>query len=177
MKLFDYARWSCEYWRLGEYSRNILAWSQYIAGKECQIVNAKSKGETLERWATAENKIQAACNHRKGGYQDFKTGRWPNQGTDSQYSVLKHMMPLGDIFIRCLRCGKWWKPPVKEKFKTEGAYVLAVLEYQAALDFPTHNTMSTSIQFRKNFSPTTRWQYFVALFDKRRWWPNPTKRT
>jgi hypothetical protein len=55
------------------------------------------------------------------------------QGDAEQYAVSKHVFANGDMHIRCLRCGKNWKPG------DEG--------YEEAYKFPTLNCISTSIQW------------------------------
>lgn len=88
----------------------------------------ESKGEFLYQQELIKIKDQTNCTHRKGGY----AGNFP-QGNSHEYAVLKHQFPWGSIWVRCLRCNKWWKP--------EDA------DYQKMLDCPTNNVMSTSIQF------------------------------
>lgn len=73
---------------------------------------------------------QDYCNHRQGGMgMDGITGR----GTASNYAVIKHRLPLGQIMAMCFRCQKIWLPG------TPG--------YSEALSFPSGNTMSESSQF------------------------------
>lgn len=110
------------------------------------------------------NKIcrQTECNHRKGGMlrtrpilygEDATTAIaervvFPTQGTDHQFAVIKHQMMNFDIWVHCLRCGKWWKPPIRANYATETQFILACVEYQKAVEFPTNNVMSSSVLVR-----------------------------
>lgn len=110
--------------------------------RQRSIVN----GETIKQLARNDEMVQRRCNHRKGG--NGANGVIGGQGDDSQYAVMKHTFANGDMWVRCLRCGKTWKPPVRELFKTEELYLAAVAEYQAAVNFQTRNVPSSSVQFR-----------------------------
>jgi hypothetical protein len=121
----------------------------------------RANGQVLDNNLAQRRAAQKACNHRKGG--NGLAGYVRGQGDDPQYSVLKHQFLNSDIWVRCLRCGQWWKPPVKNlyfidsrgrevapqdgKFD-EAAYEQAWTEYRQAVAFPTKNTMSGSYQFR-----------------------------
>lgn len=104
------------------------------------------------------------CTHKKGGnvsprdWTVLKTG-----GNAVQYAIMKHQMINGDIWVRCLRCGKTWNPPVEKNFffNAEGKNVApvdgifnkarfekAAADYKEATMFPTNNSMSTSVQCR-----------------------------
>lgn len=107
---------------------------------------AKINGATIKQLAHNRELVQARCNHRKGG--NGAVGVIAGQGDDSQYAVLKHIMANGDTWVRCLRCGKWWIPPMKDSFETTEGYLGAVAEYQAALNFQTRNSTSSSVMFK-----------------------------
>jgi hypothetical protein len=121
----------------------------------------RANGTVIENNLRQRRVAQAYCNHKKGGngLEGYVTG----QGDDPQYSVFKHQFLNSDVWIRCLRCGKWWKPPVESSFYfnsfgrevapqdgkfSKEKYEQAWVEYRQALAFPTRNTMSTSYQFR-----------------------------
>jgi len=121
----------------------------------------RSNGQVIENNLRQRLTTQEYCNHRKGGtgLEGYVSG----QGDDPQYAVFKHQFLNSDIWVRCLRCGKWWKPPVEDNFyfdangkevaKQDGKfnkelYDKAWFEYRAALAFPTRNSMSTSYQFK-----------------------------
>ena len=118
--------------------------------RENKESRARMNGLTLKNIALGNVSSQSRCNHRKGG-MDVKA-IVEGQGTDNQYAVLKHRFASGDIWVRCLRCGKWWTPPAESDFMVDGkldkvAFSAAEKEYQDALNFPTLNTMSTGIVF------------------------------
>lgn len=121
---------------------------------------SKGYGDVLRQNQARTNSIQANCNHKKGG--TGAEGLINGQGDDSQYAVLKHKFFNSDIWIRCLRCGKTWKPPIELDFyfndvgvvvaKQDGKFNKekfdqSVREYKEALAFQTKNTMSTSYTF------------------------------
>ncbi len=129
---------------------------------EAALQDACDKGDTL--CEMDRNKIfrQSTCNHRKGGMverrlslygQDGETPlTWrtvfPTQGTDHQFAVVKHQHMNGDVWVFCLRCGKKWKPPIRANYVNETQFILACVDYQKALEFPTNNVMSSSVQVR-----------------------------
>lgn len=127
----------------------------------------EAQGRTFASQAASDENRQTICTHKKGGVvspRDFKvlnTG-----GNGQQFAVIKHQMINGDLWIRCLRCGKTWLPPQKEKFFfnergkvapskgpeagtfNEAAYRKACQEYQVAVHFETNNSPSGSVQCR-----------------------------
>lgn len=121
----------------------------------------RANGQVLDNNLAQRRAAQAYCNHKKGG--NGLEGYMSGQGDDPQYAVFKHQFLNGDIWVRCLRCGKWWKPPVKESFyfneqgkevaPQDGTFNKALFEqieseYKQALTFQTRNSMSGSYQFR-----------------------------
>ena len=107
---------------------------------------SKINGETLRQLANNDDAMQRRCNHKKGG--NGANGVIGGQGDDSQYAVMKHTFANGDMWVRCLRCGKTWKPVRRESFSSEEAYLKAVVQYETAVNFQTRNVPSSSIQFR-----------------------------
>lgn len=105
-----------------------------------------SNGQILTQNAAAESAHQRKCNHRKGG--NGITGVVGGEGADAQYAVLKHVFANGDTWIRCLRCGKTWKPQLREWHKSDAEFDRAQYEYDEALRFYTRNVTSGSAQFR-----------------------------
>lgn len=128
---------------------NLQDMQERLAEREMKRENvgqrAKINGSTIATLARNRHLTQERCNHHKGG--NGANGVVAGQGDDSQYAIMKHKMANSDIWIRCLRCGKWWTPPVQEHFETMEGYLGAVAEYQAALNFQTRNVMSGSIAF------------------------------
>ena len=126
--------------------------------------NRESQGKTFAQQAATDKFRFSVCTHKKGGTAHARDTRClTTGGNGSQYAVIKHQMINGDIWVRCLRCGKTWNPPVesnfyfddkgnsvapndgkfdKEKFNT------AHKEYIQATMFETNNSMSGSVQVR-----------------------------
>ncbi len=113
--------------------------------REAVRQNAHTKGAVLNKKAEDEAKHQAHCNHKKGG--NGAAGIIGGQGDDSQYAVLKHKFANGDTWVRCLRCGKTWKPPVRSLYKTEAEFERAKDTYTAAFNFQTRNSSSSGVIF------------------------------
>lgn len=105
-----------------------------------------TNGQTLKSLASNDAAHQLRCNHRKGG--NGVQGVLGGQGDDSQYAVLKHTFANGDMWVRCLRCGKTWKPPIKSQYKTEEEYLAKFAEWQAATNFQTRNVPSGAVRFQ-----------------------------
>ena len=137
-----------------------LARKEHLAEKDAQtIADAKVRGNCLAQMDRNLVKRQKCCTHRKGGIiSNIKSqqsiGLALYQGNSNQYAVIKHQMINRDIWVRCLRCGKWWKPPCRSEFKLDRDYWKAMFEYESALEFPTMNTMSGSVQC--NFHQTLK---------------------
>jgi hypothetical protein len=114
---------------------------------------SRTNGASLKDTATREAQIQSRCNHRKGGEGiaaiQFGMGVSPN------YAVIKHTMLTSDMWIRCQRCGKTWKPPIRKDYELGGdrekegidGYTKALVEYETARNFNTNNTPSSSQTF------------------------------
>ena len=112
-----------------------------------QIETARAYGRCLTENDRLHIHYQANCTHRKGGtINDLgRPGSALYKGTSPQYAVIKHQMMHRDIWVRCLRCGKWWKPPVRSHYKQDRDFWRAMFEYEEALNFPTNNTTSGSV--------------------------------
>lgn len=113
--------------------------------RETKRQRSLTNGETLKQLKQNDESAQKRCNHRKGGNGPY--GVIGGKG-DGEFAVLKHTFANGDTWVRCLRCGRTWKPPVRSLFANEEAYLTEKLAYQNALEFQTRNVPSASIQFR-----------------------------
>lgn len=119
-----------------------------------QIESAKMYGNCLDSFDRTKATYQSNCNHQKGGMirclkaSSQEIGRSLQKGDGSQYSVRKHQMMNGDWWIDCIRCGKKWRPPIRNDYPTERAFYRAVEEYERAKEFRTNNASSGSLQFR-----------------------------
>lgn len=129
--------------------------------RENKDSRSKMNGTVLTQNAAQLKAAQARCNHKKGG--NGAEGIIQGQGDDPQHAVLKHQFGNGDIWVRCLRCGKTWKPPIEEEYyfnengvsvaPADGTFDQAqfdktLREYNEAVGFQTRNVMSGSIQYR-----------------------------
>ena len=103
-------------------------------------------GATLKSLASNDLQVQARCTHRKGG--EGAAGVIGGQGQASQYAVLKHTFANGDMWVRCLRCGKTWKPPIHRDYDKEEDYIKALTEYHTAVNFQTLNIPSKACLFK-----------------------------
>jgi hypothetical protein len=133
--------------------------------KDLQRKNDReSQGLTFAQQSRTDSARQAACTHKKGGVVTPRDMRvLSTGGNGQQYAIIKHQMINGDMWVRCLRCGKTWCPPVKENFyfNKRGKVVApkdgefdqvkfneSKNEYQRAVNFETNNSPSGSVQCR-----------------------------
>jgi hypothetical protein len=115
--------------------------------RENNAQKAITNGQTLIQIAKNETAHQKKCNHRKGG--NGAAGVVGGRGDSPDYAVIKHTFAHGDTWIRCQRCGKTWKPPIKKDFKGhEDLYDTAMRVYEMALEFQTKNVTSAGVPFR-----------------------------
>lgn len=130
--------------------------------REARSEKARNNGQTMKQNDQKEAAHQASCTHRKGGngLPDFLGGR----GQDPQYAVIKHIMLNGDTWVRCQRCGKTWKPPVRKNFYfdangkqtfnpnkgtfDQAKYDAKLVEWKEAVNFQTKNITSSSYMFK-----------------------------
>ena len=142
--------WTRDYYTtLTAHERSFIPRIEYVQFKLRQQERARISGECLTGRAKALHQVQDSCNHRKGGYANLKTGHI-SMGTDGGsggFAVIKHTFAWGDTWVRCLRCGKWWKPPVRAHFLYEEDYIDAWIEYKESLKFPTCNKTSSALQW------------------------------
>ncbi len=111
----------------------------------------ESRGRELVKTGRDQAAVQNACQHKKGGRGNIPGGFL--RGNDVNYSVIKHTLPTNQMYIRCTRCGRTWKPVSQFDYdmkSAEGksAYEAAKVEYQRAVDFNTDNIESSSITFQ-----------------------------
>lgn len=125
--------------------------------------NRESQGRTFAQDEATDAYRWSVCTHRKGGIVSARDMRaLTTGGSEDQYAVIKHQMINGDIWVRCNRCGRTWAPPVESNFYFRGGKAVAPVDgifsverfkaaqedYQRAVQFPTRNTMSGSVQCR-----------------------------
>ena len=110
-----------------------------------------SRGRELRNTEASQKKHQEGCSHRKGGrgIEALQRG-----GTDaSDHSLIKHLLPWNEWYIRCQRCGRTWKPTHAEDYdlttpEGKAAFEQAKIDYKWAMDAPTNNSSSSGITFR-----------------------------
>lgn len=119
--------------------------------RETNRQKALTNGQTLKQIESGEKAHQKKCNHRKGG--NGAAGVVGGKGDSPDYAVIKHTFAHGDTWIRCQRCGKTWKPPVKSQYTSANGFddfgfEGAARVYETALEFQTKNVTSAGVPFR-----------------------------
>lgn len=123
-----------------------------------------SKAKTFAQADATDQYNWKVCTHRKGGMASARDIRCLTRGGNDagQYAVIKHQMINGDIWVRCQRCSRTWFPPVEKNFYMRNGISVAPQDgefdvelfkkaqavYEEAVNFPTRNTMSGSVQCR-----------------------------
>jgi hypothetical protein len=124
----------------------------------------EQQGRTFAQQDATDTYRYKICTHKKGGIVTPRDMRvLTTGGNNIQYAIMKHQMINGDIWVRCLRCGKTWAPPVEKNFffdakgrcvaPNDGQFDKARFErvreeYVRATMFETNNSMSGSVQCR-----------------------------
>src|ERR1035437_3816446 len=133
--------------------------------KELQkTMDREAQGRTFAQQKATDEARWGVCTHKKGGVVSQRNMQVLSTGGNSiQYAVLKHQMINGDMWVRCLRCGRTWLPPVKGNFyfNAKGKQVApkdgtydevkfneTMLAYKRAVNFETNNSPSGSVQCR-----------------------------
>ena len=108
---------------------------------------AKAIEMSLRRDRANQARIQAACQHRKGG----KGSAQMYMGNDINYAVITHTLSHGPVIVVCQRCGKVWEPPAalpkKATPEQRATYREELAEYRRAVNFPTDNEPSGTVLF------------------------------
>lgn len=106
---------------------------------------------SLKRDRFNQARIQAACQHRKGG----KGTSQMYAGNDANFAVITHTLSHGPVIVVCQRCGKIWEAPTplpkKHTPEMRAQYKLDLQEYNRALNLPTDNEPSGTVLF--TFTP------------------------
>lgn len=102
---------------------------------------------SLKRDRQNQERIQNACQHRKGG----KGTSQMYAGNDANFAIIVHTLSHGPTIVVCMRCGKLWEPPQpltrKATAEERAQYRLDYTEYNRALNFPTDNEPSGTTLF------------------------------
>jgi len=106
---------------------------------------------SLRRDRANQERIQAACVHRKGGRGTAQM----YQGNDANYAVVTHTYAHGPTHVICQRCGRIWREPEplskKATPEQKAKYREEMAEYRRARNFPTDNEPSGTVLFQ--FTP------------------------
>jgi hypothetical protein len=141
---------------LKEKTANLQDLQERLDERELRRENKRQRsltnGATLRANKSAEVAVQNRCNHKKGG--NGAAGVVGGRGDSPDFAVIKHTFANGDMWVRCQRCGKTWKPPVKRAFINadgvfnEESYRIAYERYELAKEFQTKNSPSSAYVFR-----------------------------
>lgn len=108
-----------------------------------------SRGQELRKTDKDQQKHQDQCSHRKAGrgIEGLQKG-----GNSADYAIIRHILPTNELWQRCLRCAKTWRPPHVQDFDVntvggKAAYEEAKRVYKEATSWPTDNTTSSGITF------------------------------
>ena len=86
-----------------------------------------------------DRRVQAKCNHKKGGKGDDLAN---NRGNDPNYAFADQQMPNGEVWRTCTRCFGTIKPGDTAKSHPWG------ISYHQAMQLPTDNSACGAVQFR-----------------------------
>lgn len=115
-----------------------------------KVEKLKSNGRELAKTARDQEMVQRNCSHRKGGRTDVPGGLL--QGDSSKHSLIKHTLPTNELWIRCTRCCKTWKPVFRQDYekgpKGDAMFAEAKEAYKWAVTANTDNSPSSSITFK-----------------------------
>jgi hypothetical protein len=146
-----------------------------VTKQKQKAMDREQQGKVFAAQKREDDAKQSACTHKKGGVVSQRNLQVLSTGGNSpQYAVIKHQMINGDFWVRCLRCGKTWLPPVKDNyyFNEKGKVVApvdgtfsqekfdaAVSAYRVAVAFETNNTASGSVicKFSKWDEKSEQW--------------------
>ena len=108
-----------------------------------------SRGRELRKTDHDQKKHQEGCSHRKGGRSVEALQRG---GNAADFAVIRHILPNGELWQRCQRCGKTWRPPHVQDFDMKSDLGKAAFEearriYKDAISWPTDNIQSSGITF------------------------------
>lgn len=100
---------------------------------------ARSNMDAIRAMMDQRTRLQKSCTHRKGGRGHGAVLN--GQGTDTQFAVIRHMLPSGRLMILCQRCGQeeYSRDPIVGTPQTE--------QFQRFSEFPTDNQTSGSSLF------------------------------
>lgn len=107
--------------------------------RQSKLDETHERQKSIRDMIDQRKRLQANCNHRKGGRG---AGAVLNgQGMDTNFAVVRHMLPSGALLILCQRCGQeeYSRDPLTGKPATD--------QYERFANFPTDNQTSGSSLF------------------------------
>ena len=126
-------------------------------GRESRV---KSIELSLGRDRQHQERIQAGCQHRKGG----KGTAQIYSGNDPNYAVITHTYSHGPTMVTCQRCNKTVGPPdplpKKATPEERAKYRADLAEHRRWLNLPTDNEPSGTVLFA--FTPDEDAAYATA---------------
>jgi len=146
-----------------------------VTKQKQKVMDREQQGKVFAAQRREDEAKQSACTHKKGGVVSQRNLQVLSTGGNSpQFAVIKHQMINGDFWVRCLRCGKTWLPPVKDNFylNAKGKVVApvdgvfsqekfdaAAAAYRVAVNFETNNSPSGSVicKFSKWDEKSEQW--------------------
>jgi len=146
-----------------------------VTKQKQKVMDREQQGKVFAAQKREDEAKQSACTHKKGGVVSQRNLQVLSTGGNSpQFAVIKHQMINGDLWVRCLRCGKTWLPPVKDNFyfnakgkqvaPVDGVFSVekfekAAADYRTAVAFETNNTSSGSVicKFSKWDEKSEQW--------------------
>lgn len=110
----------------------------------------ESRGRELTKTVRDNEIVQKNCAHKKGGRGQVPGGLL--RGNDVNHCLIKHILPTGEMWCRCSRCGKTFRPTQRNMFpqgpEGDAAFEKSKAEYAWAVDANTDNQTSSSITFQ-----------------------------
>jgi hypothetical protein len=112
-----------------------------------RTTRARAIEASIRRDNQNQERIQAACVHRKGG----KGTAQLYQGNDHNYAIITHTLSHGVTICICQRCWKVWEPPAaltkRATPEQRAQYRVDLAEYRRVLNLPTDNEPSGTTLF------------------------------
>ena len=112
--------------------------------KEQRAMERRQLAATFAENEREQRQRQESCQHRKGGKDESGF----LNGNDSNFSIIKHTYPDGQMEVMCTRCEKTYRKPSAALMKTDPKAAKAMLaEFRMVWNWPTDNMPSGSQLF------------------------------
>ena len=120
-----------------------MSLNQKKAVIEMRKINSEAQELQLRKSREDVRRLQAACNHRKGGKDKAGIGN----GNDSDYAVIKHTYPNMGPSVLCQRCQMDWRRGTTERVLHTGEPNHTRISFETAMAWPTDNEPSSATFF------------------------------